>query len=64
MGHMAAHMLSLCLSVSRISQVSLKKKKEKKNKTPYDWQKHPHAHIKMTVKVILKTVPLVINNLA
>lgn len=20
-------------------------------KTPYDWQKHPHAHIKITVKV-------------
>lgn len=53
---MAAHMLSLDLSVSTMI-ISHKK-------TPYDWQKHPHAHIEITVKVILKTIPLVINNLA
>ncbi len=43
--HMAAHMLSLHLSVSttRIAQVS----QEKKKKTPYDWQNHPHAHIEI-----------------
>lgn len=53
--------LSLCFCTNHENLTSVLQKK----KTPYDWQKHPHAHIEIKVKVILKIIPLVIiNNLA
>lgn len=55
---------ALSLSLSLCSCINHKNFTSVLQKTPYDWQNHPHAHIKITVKVISKTIPLVINNLA
>lgn len=59
--HDRTYALSLFLCINRENFTKCLVKKTKKKK-PYDWQKHPHAHVKITV--ILKTFTLVINNLA